>query len=74
MAISSDRFAPQAPGTAVRFTASGTGGKGPYEYRWWVHDGTSWQMVPGSAVNTGTHVVSAFVSSGGLYAIFAVQE
>ncbi len=45
VAISADRFAPQAAGTTVRFTASATAGKGPYEYRWWVHDGTSWQMV-----------------------------
>jgi len=44
------------------------------ELRMFKYDGTSWQMVPGSAVNIGTHVVSAFVSSGGLYAIFAVQE
>jgi hypothetical protein len=45
VALAADRFAPQAPSTTVTFTASGTGGKGPYQYRWWVHDGTSWTML-----------------------------
>jgi hypothetical protein len=35
---------PHPPGTAVLFTASGTGSSG-YQYRFWLYDGVSWSMV-----------------------------
>jgi hypothetical protein len=35
---------PQAPGNAVRFSASGTGSSG-YQYRFLLYDGTSWSLV-----------------------------
>ncbi|HET7620698.1 MAG TPA: choice-of-anchor L domain-containing protein, partial [Gemmatimonadaceae bacterium] len=38
------------------------------------YNGTSWEPISGSVVNTGTHVVSAFINSGGTYAIFAVED
>ena len=37
---------PQATGTAVTFTASGTGGTAPYEYQWYVQlNGGAWTML-----------------------------
>lgn len=38
------------------------------------YNGTSWEPVSGSVVNTTTHVVSGFITAGGTYAIFAVAE
>lgn len=35
-AITADRTAPQAPGTAITFTATATGGTAPYQYKWYV--------------------------------------
>jgi hypothetical protein len=42
--LTSDRPAPQAPGTAVTFTATATGGATPYEFQWWVDNGTTWTI------------------------------
>jgi hypothetical protein len=42
--ITPDQPSPQPPGTAVLFTASGQGSSG-YQYRFWLFDGTSWNMV-----------------------------
>jgi hypothetical protein len=33
---------PQRLGTTIRFTAAATGGVAPYQYKWWVFDGSSW--------------------------------
>jgi hypothetical protein len=38
LALSADRVAPQAPGTTTTFTATPTGGVGPYQYKWLVFD------------------------------------
>jgi hypothetical protein len=35
---------PQSAGTAITFTANASGGTGPYQYKWWILDG-SWQVV-----------------------------
>jgi hypothetical protein len=43
--LSADRAAPQATNTPITFTAASTGGAAPYQYRWWLHDGTNWQML-----------------------------
>jgi len=32
-------------GNSVRFTATAAGGSAPYQYKWWVFDGTTWTMV-----------------------------
>jgi hypothetical protein len=42
--ITPDDPSPHTQGTAVLFTASGTGSSG-YQYRFWLHDGASWSMV-----------------------------
>jgi len=34
----------QAPGTTVTFTATAVGGTAPYQYKWWIFDGTTWTM------------------------------
>jgi hypothetical protein len=36
--------APQAPGTAITFTATATGGSGPYEYRFWANTGNGYAI------------------------------
>jgi hypothetical protein len=38
------------------------------------YNGTSWEPVSESVVNTTTNVVSGFITAGGTYAIFAVQD
>jgi hypothetical protein len=43
--LTADRVAPQPGNVPITFTAAATGGLPPYQYRWWVHDGASWQMV-----------------------------
>ncbi len=42
--LSADRSSPQPPGTTITFTATATGGTAPYQYKWWVYNGT-WSMV-----------------------------
>jgi hypothetical protein len=41
--ISTDIDSPQRPGTAVTFVAGASGGIAPYQYKWWVFDG-SWNV------------------------------
>ncbi|HET9013665.1 MAG TPA: hypothetical protein VFN38_17700, partial [Gemmatimonadaceae bacterium] len=43
--LTADRVAPQLVKTPITFTASATGGTTPYQYRWWLYDGTSWRML-----------------------------
>jgi hypothetical protein len=38
----SNLASPQRAGTRVTFTASATGGRPGYQYKWWVFDGTAW--------------------------------
>ena len=35
---------PQVTGTALTFTADVTGGTAPYQYKWWLFDGTTWMI------------------------------
>jgi hypothetical protein len=54
-ALVSDRPSPQPPGTLITFTAQASGGVAPLEYRWWLHDGKSWNVArEWSASNTFT--------------------
>ncbi len=36
---------PQVPGTPVMFTATAAGGTAPYEFKWWLWDGTTWTVL-----------------------------
>jgi subtilisin family serine protease len=42
-ALTADKPAPQPVGTTVTFTATATGGTAPYQYKWWIYNG-SWQV------------------------------
>jgi hypothetical protein len=42
--IASDLASPQQTGTIVTFTANAIGGTAPYQYKWWLFDGSSWTV------------------------------
>ena len=42
--LTPDKTAPQVTGTAITFTAHVTGGTAPYQYKWWLFDGTTWTI------------------------------
>jgi hypothetical protein len=53
--LTANRTAPQQTGTPVTFTASGTGGTAPYQYKWLLSDGTSTSVLQAwSTSNTMT--------------------
>jgi len=39
-----DRQSPQPPGTRITFTATASGGTGPYDFQWSVFNGSSWSV------------------------------
>jgi hypothetical protein len=43
--LTSNLSSPSSMERTVTFTASASGGSGPYQYKWFVFDGTSWTMV-----------------------------
>jgi len=43
--ITASLASPQNAGTAVTFTAAGTGSVGPYDYQFWLWNGATWTMV-----------------------------
>jgi hypothetical protein len=49
--ITPNRTAPQSPGTTITFTATGTGGSSPYQYKWWVFDGATWYAMTNWTTN-----------------------
>ena len=44
-ALTADRAAPQAAGTTVTFTAYAAGSTAPYQYKWWMFDGSRWDVL-----------------------------
>ena len=51
--ITADKASPQAPGTAVVFTAQAVSGVAPYQYQWWILDRGQWTAVGAwSAIDT----------------------
>jgi hypothetical protein len=42
--VTSNLASPQAAGTTVTFSTTATGGKAPYEFKWWVFDGETWKV------------------------------
>jgi hypothetical protein len=73
--IASNKTAPQAPGTAIIFTAQPTGGVAPYQYKWLISDGVTttvaanWtasnQFTWTPATANSKYVVSVWVRSAG---------
>jgi hypothetical protein len=53
--LTTNLAAPQNVGTTIRFTATAAGGTAPYQYQWWVSDGSS--TVP----KTGWGTMNPFV-------------
>jgi len=45
VALNADLVAPQPPGATITWTAQPTGGMAPYSYKWWIYDGSSWQLL-----------------------------
>lgn len=44
--LSMNRVSPQPSGTTWTFSASGSGGSSPYQYRWYIqYENGPWQMV-----------------------------
>ena len=43
--ITADKPSPQGPAVTITFTASATGGTAPYQYKWWLWNGTAWNIV-----------------------------
>jgi len=55
VSLTSNKTSPQAVGTPIVWTAAPTGGVAPYQYLWWVFDGSTWtQMGTWNAANTFT--------------------
>ncbi len=52
--LTADKSSPQPVGTPITFTATAVGGTAPYQYRWWLWNGTSWTMVRDWGANTFT--------------------
>jgi hypothetical protein len=45
VALSANRVAPQPAGTTIAWTATSNGGVGPHQYKWFVYDGSQWNVV-----------------------------
>src|SRR5439155_22209474 len=43
--ITTDRPSPQDVGTTITFSAAATGGTAPYQYKWWLWNGSAWNVV-----------------------------
>jgi alpha-amylase len=42
--FTADKTGPQPVGTAITFTVTGSGGVAPYQYKWWVWNGSAWSL------------------------------
>jgi hypothetical protein len=77
MNLSSSVGSPQVLGNTVTFTAGASGGRAPYEFKWWVNDGTQWtvvrdwgtsQTLSWRPTQAGTYVMAAWVRNSGVTA------
>jgi hypothetical protein len=75
--VTLDQASPQAAGTPRTITATVTGGVGPYQFKWWVWDGTTWTVARDwAAGNTftwtpptpGSYEIQAWVRTSGVTA------
>jgi hypothetical protein len=77
MSLSSSVQSPQVPGSTITFSAGATGGRAPYQFKWWIHDGSQWtvardwgtgQTLSWQPTRTGTYMVAAWVRNSGVTA------
>jgi len=40
--VTANQASPQAAGTPLTITATATGGTTPYQFKWWVWNGSAW--------------------------------
>lgn len=52
VAVTSDKAPPQGLGTTITFTATPSGGRAPYQYRWAVWNGSTWALTAWGTSNT----------------------
>jgi hypothetical protein len=45
VSLTADQVAPRPVGTTVTWTANATGGSGGLQYKWWLHDGSKWNVL-----------------------------
>ena len=63
--ITADKLSPQPPGSTIMFTAIASGCVAPYEYLWFVFDGSSWTLAQNwSTSNSLTWRPSVPIASG----------
>jgi hypothetical protein len=43
--LTSNLASPRVAGTSITFTTTASGGNAPYQYKWWVYNGSSWTIV-----------------------------
>jgi putative Ig domain-containing protein/glucodextranase-like protein len=79
--LTSTLASPQLANTSIGFTATATGGSAPYQFKWWVFNGTVWSIAqnwstsatlswrPSSA---GTYIVAVWARNAGV-AVDAAQ-
>ena len=75
MSMTSSLASPQVAGSPITFTAAANGGTAPYQFKWWVFDGSQWTVAQGwntgntfvwQPTATGTYVVAAWVRNSGV--------
>jgi putative Ig domain-containing protein/glucodextranase-like protein len=77
MSLTASAPSPQVAGSSVTFTAAATGGRAPYQFKWWVYDGGQWsvardwstgQTLPWQPSRPGTYMVAVWARSYGVTA------
>jgi hypothetical protein len=72
--LTADKTSPQPAGTTITFTAATTGGVVPIQYKWWVYNGSWWELVQNWSTSnsfswtptvTGNFKVAVWVRSSG---------
>ena len=73
--FTSNLASPQAAGSTVIFSAVAAGGGAPYQFKWWVFDGTAWQVGQNWSTNAtfnwrptkgGTYMVAVWARNDGV--------